>query len=317
LSRKPRIHRPAAFYHVMLRGNNAQDIFFSDRDRCALCLLLQKGVERYGHKIHGFCLMRNHIHLVIQTGSVPLSPFMQHLASGYARYINWKQKRIGHLFQGRFKAILVDAENYLLELIRYVHLNPVRAGIVAQPEQYSWSGHLAYVGVNEIVWLSQDKVLEKFHKYDITARKLYSEYVKAGMGEKYRVEFYSGSHEGRILGDDTFAKVIKDDLQCIVKADSHVCVADIVKIVAEVINLPIEALRSPGKRSELVHARGIAALIVRQNAKLSLKALAVFLGKDANALSKLATAIERKIFDDQKLVYYIEQVRNRIVSLSS
>ena len=111
MSRKPRIHRPGAFYHVMLRGNNGQDIFFSDGDRSRFCLLLQQGIERFKYRIHGFCLMRNHVHLVIQAGALPLSPIMQHLASCYARYINHSQQRIGHLFQGRFRAILVDAES--------------------------------------------------------------------------------------------------------------------------------------------------------------------------------------------------------------
>ena len=125
--RKPRIHRPTFFYHVILRGNNGQQIFFSDIDRCRLCFIIQQGVERFDHRIHGFCFMSNHIHLIIQTGNVQLSKIMHHLGSRYARYINRTHKRIGHLFQGRFKAILVDEDNYLSELVRYVHLNPVRA----------------------------------------------------------------------------------------------------------------------------------------------------------------------------------------------
>jgi putative transposase len=145
--RKPRIHQRGSFYHVILRGNNGQDVFFSDKDRCRLCLIIQQGIERFGHRIHGFCFMNNHIHLIIQTEIISLSIIMHHLGSSYARYINHTYKRIGHLFQGRYKAILVAANNYLSELIRYVHLNPVRAGIVSLPENYSWSGHLTYLGL--------------------------------------------------------------------------------------------------------------------------------------------------------------------------
>jgi len=128
MARKPRLHVPGGLYHVILRGNGGQDIFFDDEDRYHLYLLLQHGVERYGHRIHGFCCMTNHIHLAIQVADEPLSGIMQNLSFRYTRWINKKQARTGHLFQGRYKSILVDADSYVLELVRYLHLNPVRAG---------------------------------------------------------------------------------------------------------------------------------------------------------------------------------------------
>ena len=122
----------------MLRGNDGQPIFFDDEDRCRMCLLIQEGIERFGHSIHAFCFMTNHLHLAIQVVEVSISRIIQNLAFRYTRYINRKQKRIGHLFQGRFKSIVVDGKRYLKELVRYIHLNPVRAGIVYQPEKYVW-----------------------------------------------------------------------------------------------------------------------------------------------------------------------------------
>ncbi|MDQ6998682.1 MAG: transposase, partial [Mariprofundus sp.] len=118
------------YYHVMLRGNGGIPIFENDEQRTHFCLLLQEGVVRYGHRVHAFCLMDNHVHLVIQVGTIDLSKIMQNVSFRYTRWFNARHKRIGHLFQGRFKAILVDEENYLLELVRYTHLNPVRAGLV-------------------------------------------------------------------------------------------------------------------------------------------------------------------------------------------
>ena len=114
MARKPRIHYPGAFYHVILRGNGGQDIFFSKNDRTKFYLLLQEGIERFGHRIHAFCLMTNHIHLVIQIGDIPLSKIMQNVTFRYTRYINARRKEFGHLFQGRYKAILIDADTYIL-----------------------------------------------------------------------------------------------------------------------------------------------------------------------------------------------------------
>ena len=150
MARKPRIHLPGGFYHVILRGNSGQPVFFTDEDCCRFYLLLQEGTCRFGYRIHAFFLMTNHIHLVIQVGAIPLSRGMQNLSFRYARWINWRKKRTGHLFQGRYKAVLVDGDSYLLELIRYIHLNPVRAGMVTDPEEYLLSGHRAYLGIENL-----------------------------------------------------------------------------------------------------------------------------------------------------------------------
>jgi putative transposase len=171
VSRKPRVYSPGAAYHVTLRGNAGQALFFDNRDRTRFYLLLQEGIERFRHRIHAFCLMSNHVHLAIQVGDIPLSRIMQNLSFRYTRWINWRQHRTGHLFQGRYKALMVDADAYLLELIRYIHLNPVRAGIVKGPEAYPWSGHRAYLGREEIPWLTTDWVLGQFSKKASLARK--------------------------------------------------------------------------------------------------------------------------------------------------
>jgi len=145
---------PGGTYHVMLRGNDGQAIFFNNEDQCKMCLLIQEGVERFGHSVVAFCFMSNHIHLAIQVNQVDLSRIIQNLSFRYTRYVNLKQKRIGHLFQGRFKSILVDSNRYLKELVRYIHLNPVRAGIVSLPEQYQWSSHNTYLGASDLVWMA-------------------------------------------------------------------------------------------------------------------------------------------------------------------
>ena len=205
MARKPRVYYPGALYHVTLRGNAGQAIFFDNRDRTRFYLLLQEGIERFRYRIHAFCLMSNHVHLAIQVGDIPLSRIMQNLSFRYTRWINWRQNRSGHLFQGRYKAVLVDADAYLLELTRYIHLNPVRAGIVKEPEEYPWSGHRAYLGNEVIPWLTTDWVLSQFSKRVGSARRAYGRFIRDGKKGGYRKEYRLGSGtDSRILGDDEF-----------------------------------------------------------------------------------------------------------------
>lgn len=146
MSRKPRIHAESAVYHVILRGNARQEIFSDDRDQFRFYDILHKSYERFRYRIVSFCLMSNHIHLAVQVGEVPLSRIIQNVAQRYTQWFNWRHQKCGHLFQGRYKAIMVDADSYLSELAAYLHLNPVRARIVQRPEQYLWSSQRVYLG---------------------------------------------------------------------------------------------------------------------------------------------------------------------------
>jgi len=215
MARKPRLHYPGACYHVILRGNAGQDIFFDKQNRSRFFFLLQEGVERYRHRIHAYCLMQNHIHLVIQVRDVPLSRIIQNLSFRYTRYINRRKSQVGHLFQGRYKALLIDADRYLLELVRYIHNNPVRAGVVKVADEYIWSSHPIYSGNVSVPWMTTDWVLSQFAKQKGRAIKLYRDFVLAGKKEGHKKEFHQGKREGRILGEDRFAE------EALLKASQH------------------------------------------------------------------------------------------------
>ena len=136
MARPLRIEYPGALYHVTSRGNEQKDVFKSRRDREQFLSYLESAAERYGAVIHVWCLMSNHYHLLLETPKGNLSQIMRHINGAYTTYFNVKRKRAGHLFQGRYKAILVDADAYVAELSRYIHLNPVRAGMVKKAEEY-------------------------------------------------------------------------------------------------------------------------------------------------------------------------------------
>lgn len=286
MARKPRLHYTGAVYHVMIRGNGGQNIFDNDEDRCRFYLFLQEGVERYEHRIHAFCLMRNHVHLAIQVGEKPLARIMQNLCFRYTRWANRKQKRVGHLFQGRYKAIVVDADTYLAELVRYIHLNPVRAKIVKSPEDYLWSGHRAYMGYEEIPWLTTEWVLSQYAQRQKTAIAKYSEFVMEGKDEGHQQKFNIGTRENRLLGDDTFIEKVLEKTEH--REKEPITIDEIIKRVGKLYGLTEKEIAVGGKQRYLSEARGMIAYGVREINGLSITVLSKRINRDISSLSKAA-----------------------------
>ena len=308
MPRKPRIHYPGAVYHVILRGNAGDPIFFDDRDRYRLYLLLQYAVENFHCRIHAFCLMRNHIHLAMEVDSIPLSRIMQNVSQRYTKWINYTQSRTGHLFQGRYKALLIDADAYLLELVRYVHLNPVRAGAVADPEDYPWTGHNGYLGKELIPWLTTDFVLSMLSPRIEQARKAYGSFVRDGIGEGRRSEFHSGTCEGRILGNDSFSDEILVRAQQ--KGDREYSLDEVVRTVCAQFQITEEKLKVPGKMRPMTEARAVAAAIVRVSPHLQLTDLARLTGRDLSALGKAA----QRVTEDERSSVIVGELVNMMKS---
>jgi REP element-mobilizing transposase RayT len=146
MARPLRITYPGAFYHVTARGNEQRAVYKSQKDREKFLGYLQTSTERYNAVIHAYCMMDNHYHLLIETPSANLPQIMRHINGAYTTYFNIKRKRSGHLFQGRYKAILVEKDEYAKALSRYIDLNPVRANMVEKPEDHEWSRYNFYIG---------------------------------------------------------------------------------------------------------------------------------------------------------------------------
>ncbi len=185
MARPLRIEYPGAYYHVTSRGNEQKDVFKSRWDREKFLTYLESATKRYGAVVHAFCLMSNHYHLLLETPEGNLSKIMRHINGAYTTYFNVKRKRAGHLFQGRYKAILVEADKYLMELSSYIHLNPVRVGIVEKPEQYQWSSYRSYTGHSEPEWLRTGFILGCFAKKPADAQKKYRTFVEDRLGKEY------------------------------------------------------------------------------------------------------------------------------------
>ena len=310
MARKPRLHVPGGFYHVMLRGNGGAEIFFAMADRRRFLALAAEGVGRFGHRVHGYCLMTNHVHLVVQAGEAPLSRALQNLAFRHTRFVNARKRRIGHLFQGRYKALLVDADSYLLELIRYVHLNPVRAGLVAEPAEWPWSGHRAYLEGDAPAWLTTDWVLGALAGGRQDPRAAYRAFVAAGLGEGYRPEFHEGLAAPGVLGDDDFAERV---LARSARPRPAPALDAIVAGVAAAYGLAPAALAQPSRQRRRAEARGVIAHLARESGAASLAACAARFDRDAATMSHAAARIELKTAGDPAFARRLEALNNAII----
>jgi len=314
MPRSPRYNFPGAIHHVILRGNQGRPIFYSDYDRVKCCLLIQEVMERYGHRIHGFCLMSNHIHLAMQQGSAKLSTAMQNFTFRYAQRVNRFRDEIGHVFQGRFKSILVDKANYLAKLVRYIHLNPVRAGIVKRPEDYKWSGHNSYLGIDSVAWVERDYVLKMYSEDRDTAVKRYIDFVYAGIGNESEINFQTGMQSG-IIGDDSFINMVLDEKKELGSKfdDSTITLTALLEHICIKYNVTEIEIASESKIRELTHVRAVISLLARDEG-LSLIDIAKRLKRDPGGLSRLANKLHRASKDSSVVKQKLTSLRSELLS---
>jgi REP element-mobilizing transposase RayT len=184
MARPLRLHIPHAFYHVMSRGNAKQTIFVGKADYERFLELLDATSSRFGVLCRAYCLMPNHFHLLLQPDTCPVSRMMQQLNSAYSQSFNRRHERVGHVLQGRFKALLVDRDEYFLQLLRYIVLNPVEADLVVEPGVWRWSSYRATAGLCEAPpFLALDNVWGMFDDDVREARRRFVEFVEAGRGQ--------------------------------------------------------------------------------------------------------------------------------------
>lgn len=162
MPRKKRVWFPGAVYHIMCRGNHRQDIFRDDEDRLFYLTTLKEVKKDMPYTLHSYCLMTNHVHLQIETGDINISQVMKRISMLYAIYFNKKYKFVGHLFQDRYRAELIEETPHHLDLSRYIHLNPVRANIVDRPDLYQWSSYKVYMGDQQDQLTTTEQILGCF-----------------------------------------------------------------------------------------------------------------------------------------------------------
>jgi REP element-mobilizing transposase RayT len=210
MARPLRIEYPGALYHVTTRGNAGGKIFRSDKDREYFLDLLGFIIDRFNWLCHAWCLMDNHYHLILETPEGNLSRGMRQLNGIYTQKYNWRYTKTGHVFQGRYKAILVNKESYLLELCRYVVLNPVRANKVKRPQDWKWSSYRSTTGAAKAPqWLTTDWILAQFSRSRRGAQRLYHQFIMEGITKETPWKDLKGQI---FLGDEGFIEECKRNL---------------------------------------------------------------------------------------------------------
>ena len=207
MARPLRVEFDGAIYHVTSRGNAREEIFDDDGDRKAFLECLGKVVNRFNWLCHAYCLMDNHYHLVIETPEANLSKGMRQLNGIYTQFYNRRHRTVGHLFQGRYKAILIQKESHLLDVCRYVVLNPVRAKAVERVEQWKWSSYGGTAGLGKSPpWLAVDWVLSQFGKRRYPAARHYRRFVREGID---RPSIWQGVQAQVLLGKQDFIEKLQ------------------------------------------------------------------------------------------------------------
>jgi putative transposase len=272
-------------YHVTLRGNHQQDIFFTATDRCRMSELFADVSARFGARLHAYCYMTNHLHALIQVSDVPLGRLMLRIAGQYARSTQARLQTCGHLFEKRYHPMLVDTDVYLRELLRYMHLNPVRAGLALRPESYPWSSHHVYLGARDEPWVTTDFALAQFGADRERAVRAYADFVRqARLTEQLGSPLAQRNpNDRRILGSDDFARRMlgaawrpraRKPLDCLVdEACAHFAVT-----AAE--------LASPSRKPRIIAARAWVANEAVQGGVASVAAVARLFGRDESSLRR-------------------------------
>jgi putative transposase len=237
MPRGPRLDAEGALHHVMVRGIEKRKIFLSRMDREDLLRRFSLILPKAGARLYAWSLLPNHFHLLLRTGSVGLSSVMRRILTGYATSFNRRHRRSGHLFQNRYKSILVEEEAYLLELVRYIHLNPLRARLVEDVEGlsfYPWSGHAVLLGRRDYPWQDCSYVLSQMGKKRKRAREAYGKFVEDGISGGRRPELVGGglvrsmggwekvkelrrgreswAHDERVLGSSDFVESVMKEI---------------------------------------------------------------------------------------------------------
>ncbi len=294
MSNRDRFHSPGLLYHVMLRGNGQQDIFLESSDYERFKSLVAEGVERFDHRIHAFCLMTNHVHLLLQVGQLPISHSIHNIAFRYAKYFNKKHKRVGHLFQERYRAKAVRGQTYFNELIRYVHLNPVKAGIVKRPEEYAWTSHLAYLGKNYLPWLTVDMVLRRFDHILENAHIKYLNFINAALDDPTYDWDRKWAVDGTPILEDSFTRglvlgVVKD------RVTKTIDLQPLADAVCNSFGISQEELISASKRKDIMEARTLFVFLAREDKSVTFLSLARFLRRNVSSVSRLAVQAAKKM----------------------
>ncbi|MBI2997168.1 MAG: transposase [Deltaproteobacteria bacterium] len=312
MARSPRVHFPGALYHVISRGNQRQKVFKDAQDYRRFETLLREAGKRHSLTLYAYVLMPNHIHLLLEVSRTPLSKAMQSLLYRYTRHHNRQYRKVGHLFQGRYKAILCDRDNYLMELIRYLHLNPVRAGMVRDPTRYRWSSHGQYLRGKSDSALAVDKGLQLWGVQRGAAIKAYEQFIRDGLEQGHRAEYYDVK-EQQYLGEDKFVEAVQRTLEQEQEAQPvKITMEEVLREVIRGSEKEIGVILGKGRGRIGSRLRAEAAYVGREVGGIRLTEAARYLRRDLSTVSLAVKRLEEHIQNDSQVRRRLQEVGARL-----
>jgi len=320
MPRQARLDAPGTLHHVMARGIEGADIFRTDKDRNDFLARLAEQCESEALKVYAWALIPNHIHLLVRTGNRPIFASMRKILTGYVVRFNRRHQRQGHLFQNRYKSIVCEEDPYLLELTRYIHLNPLRAGIVRtlkELERYPWTGHSVIVGIVKREWQDREEILRYFGKRQEVAVKRYIAFIEEGDLQRRRPDLVGGgllrsvggwsevvsmrrrgkgmASDERILGSGGFVERVIAETEAKERETLRLRrkvpeLSALLRVVAEEEGMEEKELRGPRRAREVVRVtRRFCQLAVREYGHTG-AAVARFLGVTTSLVNRYAAS---------------------------
>jgi len=291
MARRPRLFAPGLLYHVIVRGNQRRKTFLSDTDYQAYLQRLGRYRQKFGYTIHAYCLMPNHVHLLVESSEIPLGKFMQGVQQSYSQYFNLHHRKAGHVFQGRYQAIVCDKEPYLLELIRYIHLNPVRAGMAKEPERYPYSGHRSYLDGKPTEVIDPRKILRL-----IGGKGRYRAFIRDGMSEGHKGEYYEVADQ-RFLGGEGFGDKLQEEHEE-EQPKKRRPLDHVVRDLSRALEIGIAELRSADRSWKVSQARTQVGYIMVRRLGYPLSEVAKYLQRDPATVSTLISRLAERMRKD-------------------
>jgi putative transposase len=309
MARPLRLEFPGAMYHVIARGNERKSIYRDDEDRQRYLDRLAFYREKFSFQLLAYCLMDNHVHLAIETGKAPLSRIMAGLQSSYTQYFNWRHARVGHLFQGRYKAFLVEEDPYGLALIRYIHENPVRAKAVERAEDYAWSSDRYYRRGKGPEWLDLDRMLRMLGTRRSAAVREYRRLMRDAVAEPYEETATWGQV---IKGDEAFAQRVLQRVGEPAAIRKALAIEGVAREVGLSERLTVAAMRSASRARAESRGCLLTALVARDVGGISIAKTARYFGRDASGMVRGVAKLEEAIGRDAKLRRRIEALHTAV-----
>jgi len=317
MARPLRIEFPGAYYHLMNKGDRGNQIFHDDIDRKIFLSLLASAFEMFHVRVFAFSLMDNHYHLLLQTIEANLSRVMHYLNAVYTQKYNRKNKCEGHVFRGRYKALLVDRDNYLLEVCRYIHLNPVRAGLVKVPEKHLWTSHRLYLGLAHLpAWVCVDEISSFFGKDRRSSCHAFDRFVRQGVPD-HVMKVYTQKHTPAILGSNAFIERMRahyldkyvDDYELPeAKRIGRISLQEIADAVASHYRVGVAELMC-GRRKFRNQPRRLALYIARKHAGYPLRTIGAFFQiRSYTGVSTIVQRVQKEVQESHETLIELESI---------